>query len=84
MYFLAYATSLVWKIWEFFYRDEYNINCSNYTFLEQLPNLHILIKVTLLQWSKERQLADARKIIYKMQLYPGIKRKLPLEMKVVL
>ena len=67
-----------------FYRDEYNISCSNYTFLEQLPNLHILIKVTLLQWSKERWLADARKIIFKMQLYPRIKRKLPLEMKVVL
>lgn len=67
-----------------FYRDEYNINCSSYTFLEQLPNLHILNKVTLLQWSKGRWLADARKIIYKMKLYPGIKRKLSIKVKVVL
>lgn len=51
MYFLAYATSLVWKICDFLQR--YNINCSNYTFPEQLPNLHILIKVTLLHDQKD-------------------------------
>lgn len=67
-----------------FYRDEYNINCSNYTFLEQLPNLYILIKVTLLWSSKERWIADARKIVFRMQLYWEIKWKLPLKMKILL